>query len=291
MLWYMGRTSAETPRARALAELLTKEVKDAGISARELGKRMGVSHVTIGRWIRGETRLDPEDVAAMLAHLGVNGEQRDQILALARGNHGQADWLTTGAPGVSQQLAGVMHLERTANQMLDWSPAVVPGLLQTRDYAEAILSSGSKLPVDEVQHRVDLRMARRDALMRTDPIQLDAFVGEPAVLGGIGGRRVMVDQLRYLLKMADRFDSVTIRMVSLFHDWHPGLMGPFLLYDFPDLPSIVHLEHHSSGAFLYDKKELEAYQDAAATLRRVAHDPGGTRAMIAEKIREWETTE
>jgi hypothetical protein len=104
---------------------------------------------------------------------------------------------------------------------------VIPGPLQTSDYARAILESGTSSPA-EVESRLMMRMARRDAFTRwRDPIRLLALIGEPAIHGGIGGPQVMADQLAHLLDMA-KLNTVDLHVVSVSGDWHPGLQGPFM---------------------------------------------------------------
>ncbi|QWF83285.1 helix-turn-helix domain-containing protein [Amycolatopsis sp. CA-230715] len=280
-------TARDRVLSGALSEAYARRKKESKLNLRDLGERVGVSHATLSRWFNGQNVPGYEDVVSLVTALGIVGEEKERIVDLVR-NPGP-NLFSTGAAGVGQQLSGVMQLERTSSAITNWSPAVVPGLLQTRDYATAIMQHGD-LPTSEIEHRVTLRMARRDAIMRADPLRLDAFVGEPALQGRVGGAEVMSEQLRHLLNMVDRFDNVTVRMMTLFGDWHPGLMGPFVVYDSHEMPPIVHLEHHASSGFLYDRKDVAAYQEAVRVLRDAAMSPDETRVMIEDQIRQWEAT-
>ncbi|MGQ0838168.1 helix-turn-helix domain-containing protein [Actinokineospora sp.] len=281
----MAGFSEGAPRARTLAAMLQEARTGFGISARELARRLQVAHTTVGRWENGQTVPNAEDVSALLACLEIGGEERERILSLARDTVTD-DWLTSGLPGVAQQLASVLEFERTARHITQWAPLLIPGLLQTSDYARATLGPGT-LPRDETETRLLMRMARRDALVRRDPTRLIAVIGEPAIRGGIGGHAVMVDQLRHLLKMAE-VDSVTIQIAGLAGAWHPGHMGPFLLYEFEELRPIVYLEHHRTGAFVVDDDDIKDYRAAVDIIRGVAMSPAESLTLITDVLTTME---
>jgi transcriptional regulator with XRE-family HTH domain len=278
----MVSNSAGTPRGRTLAALLKEAREKVGISARELSRRLDVAHTTVGRWENGLTVPEADDVSTLLSCLQVEGEDRERIMSLARGSVVD-DWLTSGPSGISQQLAGVMECERTAKHITEWSPLVIPGVLQTSAYARAIMANTTLSP-GTAEASVMLRMARRDAITRRDPIRLVALIGEPAVRGGIGGPDVMVDQLRHLLAMA-KLDTVSIQIVSVANEWHPGHVGPFILYAFESgLPPILYLEHYQTGAFLVDEDHLKDYHAAVETIRGIGMNPADSIDLISEII-------
>lgn len=281
----MPISSAGSPRARTLAAMLREVRERTGISVRELARRLQLAHTTVGRWENGQTVPTSEDVASVLACLQIGGQERENILSLARGSAAD-DWLASGPPGIAKQLAGVMECERTATGITEWAPLVIPGLLQTSDYAKAMLTRDT-LSSGEVETRVIMRMARRDAVTRRrDPTPLVALIGEPAIRGGIGGPAVMLDQLRHLSDAA-KSDTITIQIVTVSGEWHPGHAGPFILYDFDEnLRPIVYLEHHRSGAFIVEEDDLRDYRAAIETIR----DRGMTPDDSAELINELITT-
>jgi hypothetical protein len=219
------------------------------------------------------------DVAAFLQALGITGEQRDNILDLACGA-AEPDWLPVGIPGISQSLAGVLECERNASAVTEWSIGVVPGLLQTADYAREIIGHAP-----DAEAKVALRLSRRDALTRQHPLRLTALLSEMALRQVIGGPDVMADQLRYLLKMGD-LETVTLQVVPIGEGWHPGLAGPFVVYDFEQAPSILHLEHHRAGAFVYDEEDVRALKAAADKVREVAMSPSESAGLIASVVND-----
>ncbi|WP_165777623.1 helix-turn-helix domain-containing protein [Amycolatopsis antarctica] len=292
----MARTNPDGPasssRDRTLSAVLRaaweRRKAENGLSMRTLAKQVDTSHSTLHRWFSGRGMPTFEDVVALATALGMSGEEKESLLELAR-NPGP-NLVTTGLAGVSQQLAGVMELERTATAMTDWLPLSIPGMVQTRGYARAVVSAPNPgLPEAEIEHRVTLRLGRQNAILRDDPIRFTALIGLPAITARVGGRAAMTEQLRYLLRVIGQ-GTATIKLVPVDQDWHQGLMGPFVLYDFPrPHPSIVHLEHHRSGVFLDDRGDVEDYRALVDNLRGLALTDEQARQRIEEALDSWDT--
>lgn len=277
-----------TPRTRALAGALRRARNDQGFGTRELGQRLGIPHTIISNWENGRRIPSIEDTAALLGALGVTTHRRHEILDLAR-HARDTNWLALSVLGTLQQIVGVIECERTATTITNWAPLVLPGLLQTADYARTIIGKDT-LPLAEVDARVAQRMDRRDVLGRRDPVHLDALIGEWALREQVGGPIVMADQLRFLL-LAAQWPTVTIRVVRSGGDWHPGSPGSFLLFDFPRVPSVVYLEHHRCGVFAYDEGAIREFQAAAAAVRELAMNADDSHALIAKVLTELEKEE
>jgi hypothetical protein len=159
--------------------------------------------------------------------------------------------------------------------------------LQTSDYARAFISGDGELPANEVEARVFVRMGRRDVIMRSNPVRFTTFLGEAALREPIGGSRAMADQLRHLIKATTESDMITIHIVRAGQGGHPGLAGPFVLYDFDGAPSIVLLEHYRTGAFVFEPDDVAAYKSAVDQIRRVAMTPADSLDLMTEIAQEW----
>lgn len=275
--------SAGIPRIKALAAALRKarEAAVPKLSVRELARQLGLSHGTVSQWETGKRIPRPEDVARVLTALGVTGDDVERIIDLARGAN-EPNWLTVGVPGASQQLAGAIECESTAKTITWWEPMLIPGLLQTGDYARSVITLGG-VSRTEVETLVHIRMGRRDVLTRREPAHLIALIGEAAIRDRVGSPEVMADQLRHLVEMATQ-PNITVQIVPSGIGWHPGLVGPFTMFDFPDSPPIVHLEHHRSGVFLSDEGDVEDYRTAATTLRHLSMSPEDAAELIDKTI-------
>src|SRR6266540_7045518 len=278
----MHPLGAGSPRAQTLGARLRNVRERLGIGQREAARRLGMPNATLSRWERGLSVPKIDNVTALLGALGINGEEREEILSLARGAVG-GDWLLSGQPGGSKQLAAVMNWERTARRITEWAPLGIPGILQTSDYAHVIMKRDN-VPPGHADDRVIFRMARREAFRRRrNPIRLLALIGEPAIRGGVGGQDVMADQLRELLNLA-ALDTVEVQVVGVNGDWHPGLLGPFILYEFDaKTPPIVYLEHHRSGSYTVDANEVRDYRAAIETMCDIGMSEEDSLELIADQ--------
>ncbi|MGW1675822.1 helix-turn-helix domain-containing protein [Saccharopolyspora sp. NPDC002376] len=279
--------TAGTPRARALSAALREARVSSGIGVRELGRILEYTHVEISNWETGKRVPKIETVAAILATLRVTAAERDRILDLARNVH-EPNWLTVGLNGIPQQLAGAVECERAASAIAEWAPMLVPGLLQTLDYNRS-MKRASGLSEADTELRVMLSASRREVIVRrTAPVSFNAFIGEAALFEPIGSADVMVEQLDQLAELAGR-NNVAVRVVPLRAGWHPGLLGPFVLYEFDDITPVVHFEHYSSGAFIPTDHDVNEYRSAIQQIESSALDKEESVEFIMKTKAKWES--
>ncbi|GAA4611115.1 hypothetical protein GCM10023108_54240 [Saccharopolyspora hordei] len=197
----------------------------------------------------------------------------------------EPNWLSSGASGIRRELTTLIEFERTATHIVEVAPMIVPGLLQTADYARTIMSG---MPSAELETHVTMRVGRRDVLTRRKPVSFEAFVAEHVLHMPIGGAEVMADQLHHMAKMAE-LPNVTLRVVpSQLQGWHLALEGAFILFEFPKASPIVNLEHYRSSAFLYDEGDVADYAQAVDSLREAAMSPADSQRLIATCVDEME---
>ncbi|GAA0523514.1 helix-turn-helix transcriptional regulator [Saccharopolyspora thermophila] len=275
--------SEYTPKARALGAELRECRLAAGLTQKQLADQIGVSYVSVSRYETGTRSPRPEDVAQILATLGVTGDRYAELVDMARGAD-QPNWLETGEKGLRRELTTIIEFERTSTSIVEVATGVIPGLLQTSDYARAIMR---EKPGRDLEARVALRVGRRDVLYRATAPHLTAIISEGVLRNRLGGVAIMADQLRHLLKMGELPNVAIVVLPAVSERWHPAHAGSFILYEFPKSAPIVHLEHFCSGVFI-NTKEVAAYQDAVATLRGMAVDEERSAVLIAEIVRELE---
>ncbi|OLF05387.1 transcriptional regulator [Actinophytocola xinjiangensis] len=274
-----------TPKARRLGAALKEARVERGVGLRQLAEKLGKDHSTISRYESGQRIPKLEEVAHILGVLQVNADQRDDILDLARGADSPR-WLAVSLPDQRQQLAALLELERTASTIIDVSPLLVNGLLQTTPYIRAIMSGGGVSPT-EIELRVATRVGRREVL-RDMSIKLMAVLGEAALRQQVGGAEVMADQLRHLVDVAE-LPNVDLRVIPFGVGWHPALEGPFTLIDSSQVPSAVHLENRRSGLWLHEPEDIESYREAARVLMDEALGAKESVGLIAALAHEMET--
>lgn len=275
-------SSADTPRARALGAELRRARERKKLTTRALAAMIGRNGSHISRWEQGKLIPTEADTATVLAHLGVNGEERDRLLELAR-DAADPDWL---APGIDKQLAVLTEYERTAQTIIEIEPLLVPGLLQTAGYANAVISAFGATR-GEADHRTMIRIGRQHVLTDPQPVELVAVIGEYALRYPPCSSVIMVEQLRHLTKMST-MDNVTLQVLPMHHGAAAALMGPWILIEFEKATPVVYLEHYSSSATITEQKSVKTYRAAADTLRGLAMSPTDSAGLIARIIKETE---
>jgi len=156
---------ARTPKSRAIGAALRKQREARGLTTRDLAGLIGRNHGEISRWETGDRAAKPEHVAQILTALGVNGDGYNAVMSLTYDTDSPL-WVATTLPEQRQQLAAFADAEQNAAAVTVVSPLLVPGLLQTADYARAIMSGGGLLSPEEIVTRVAMRMGRREAITR-----------------------------------------------------------------------------------------------------------------------------
>jgi hypothetical protein len=166
---------------------------------------------------------------------------------------------------------------------------MLPGLVQTADYARAIIrdTADRELSESEVDTMVAARLGRQGILSRVLPPHLHVLLYEPALKVAVGGASVQAGQLRHLLEMARR-PRVTIQVVPVSAGPHPGLEGPFVLMDFPTDPPMVHLENRVMSIFLEEDPHILSYRLAWKRILGRALSPERTAKLIADLARTVE---
>jgi transcriptional regulator with XRE-family HTH domain len=255
------------------------------MTMRRLAALLGVSHTTVGRWFTGATVPDVDQVSAVLGHLGVDGDDRTKILSVAR-RTATAPVDEVETKSTSTQLEELLELERTACSVVEWSPLLVPELLRTADYGRAtIAGEASALKDTEVDHLTTLMLGRQNAILREDPVRLDAFVGVAAVTSRIGGQATMAGQLRHLLTTS-RLDAVTVRLVPIETGWHGGLLGPFAVYERDELPTVIRVKRYHDTTFVHDSNVAQEYRKIVEDLDGVAMSPNQSRDYLNTVIKQ-----
>jgi transcriptional regulator with XRE-family HTH domain len=236
----------------ALGAQLRRLREASQITTDEAGQAIRATHSKISRLERGRSGAKQRDVADLLSLYGVTDEtEREGLLTLAR----QAN-----TPGWWQQYNDILPkwfelyvgLEKAASIIRAYEVQFVHGLLQTEDYARAvILIANAHAPVEEIDRRVSLRMKRQQLLTQPDAPELWAVLDEASLRRPLGGRKVMRAQLEHLLQISD-LPNVTLQVVPFDAGPHAAAGGPFTILRFPepDLPDLVYLEQLNSALYL-----------------------------------------
>ncbi|MDA3644697.1 helix-turn-helix domain-containing protein [Saccharopolyspora indica] len=255
---------ANTAKARGLGAELRELRKGAGLTVRGLEERLSFSRSTISRIERGDRVPSAEDLGAMLAIYNVTGKRRKELLQMAK-DADQPNWTEIGDPGVPRQLAALLEFEREATRISMVSLNRVPGLLQTRAYARAVLETGGVDP-ENIENLVDVRMRRQEILRRPDPVDLLVFLDEAVLRRPVGGPEVMAAQLKQILSAMER-ENVLVQVLPFALGGHIGQDGSHVIYEFEKADPIVHLEHRRSSQFLDETADTKSFCELVDILR------------------------
>jgi hypothetical protein len=245
----------------ALGAHLRRLREASRITPAQAGDAIRATHSKISRLERGRSGAKQRDVADLLTLYGVTDEaEREVVLALAR---------QAGAPGWWQQYNDVLPrwfelyvgLERAASIIRTYEVQFVHGLLQTEDYARAvILIANGQAPRDEIERRVSVRMKRKQLLTQRGAPELWTVLDEAVLRRPPSGPEVMRAQLEHLLEMTD-LPNVTLQIVPFDVGPHAAAGGPFTILRFPepDLPDLVYLEQLDSATYLDHPDQVVNY--------------------------------
>ncbi|HEY8471136.1 MAG TPA: helix-turn-helix transcriptional regulator [Natronosporangium sp.] len=262
--------------------------EEAGLSREEAGWEIRASESKISRMELGRVSFKERDVADLLTLYGVTGEERDTLLARVRDANSLPWWQPYSdiTPNWFQRYLG---LEMTATLIRSYEVQFVPGLLQTEDYARAVVRLGHGGARDEeIERRVRLRLERQQVLSRPDPPKFWAVVDEAALRRPVGGKRVMRDQLETLIEVVSKQRHVQLQVVPLSVGGHAAAGGSFTILRFPhdELPDVVYVEQLTSALYLDKREDVEKYFDAVNRLYVKAAPPDQTVDILTGIIKD-----
>jgi hypothetical protein len=241
----------------------------ADFNGRQLTDRLGWAQSTLSRLLAGKHFASEADIAALLAVCGVIGEERRDMLRLAR----EAHMLGNTVP---RWLGTYAEHETDARRITEFQCVVLPEILQTEDYSRAQLAVACRPDM-----MVEPRRERVSLLDRATPPRLEFIVHEGLLRASVGGQGVMSEQLHHLLRLSVR-PFLTLRVLPASAGAHAGQAGPFRLLDFYGFASVVHHADEHYDTYLEEPEEVLTYRDIVARLTSVSLDADQSRTMITE---------
>ncbi|WP_395104053.1 helix-turn-helix domain-containing protein [Actinomadura sp. SCN-SB] len=276
-------TYRPTVRGRRLARELRRLRELQRLTLQEVADRLDWSRATVSRLETGQTRPKPNDIADLLDLYGVPSPQRDALITLAR-EAGQRGWWTAYADVFT---GSYVALEDEASLIRTWDPQLIHGLLQTEDYARAVITAGRMLPTTEdIERRIDARKARQALLNRERAPQIHLIFDESVLRRPIGGPGVLRAQLEWLLELAER-PQITIQVLPFEAREHAGLDGRFTILSFPDPadPDIAYVEGTMGDVYLESAEAIASHGERFERIMKQAKSPEDSAPLIAEAAR------
>ncbi|MFG2228068.1 helix-turn-helix domain-containing protein [Streptomyces sp. NPDC048644] len=261
----------------------------AGYSMEEAAESLGLSgKPALSKIENGKQRVSGLGLTAFFQVYKVSEEAKCKIKTLASlaASGKRTNLLDEYGDAISDEFAEFLNLESMATKAESYLN-LVPGLLQTKEYARAIVESSKKWPSQrEVNHFVDLRMARQVALTREDPISLGCILDEAALRRVVGSPEIMREQLLRLLNATEKHPHVTIQVLPFAIGGHAGSDGSFQVLHFPAGPPVAIVETMTTTAYLEEDRVIGRYETALGHLRTQALDGPASRRFIHEMIKD-----
>lgn len=267
-----------TVRSRELGLALLRAIGTAGLNQSDLASMLAWSPSKVSRMISGKRCASPEDVSAVLAVGRIVGPKRQELLEMAR-HATERGWWQDFGDCLPAELRTLSDHEDSALTITNFENAVVPGLMQTAEYARALISTTPSIPDSEIDNHVGARGRRQLIFDRQFSGQFRFFVDEYVITRTGPGRKVMSDQVHHLLRMSVR-PYIEIRVIPESIGFHAG-HKPFQLMQFTEINPILFIENETSALFLERKDTIESYRRRIAALSRVALDEDRSRSWLA----------
>ncbi|MFG3159090.1 helix-turn-helix domain-containing protein [Streptomyces sp. NPDC048232] len=273
-------------RRRKLGAELRALRTTAGITSGEAARLVGWHQSKVSRIETGTSGAKPADVRLLLDAYGVDDDQlRGLLVMLARSDDaaGRHHWWHAYRGVLPPTYRDFISLESQAGAMRTLETTVVPGLLQTPEYAREVTRAAvDGMPEERLDALVEVRLARQDVLRGEPPLELSAVLDEAVLRRQVGGPGVMSRQLERLVEAA-RLPHVRLQVLPFAAGAHIGVTGPFVIFSFSstsDLDVVV-LDHLTSSLHLERKEDLEAYTEAFNALLIHALSPEDSLDFIA----------
>jgi transcriptional regulator with XRE-family HTH domain len=279
-----GRRASPTLRRRQLGQELRRLRETSGATIDQVAERLSCSASKISRIETGHSGVSSREVRDILDAYGAGPDQADHLVEMAREAKQRGWWQLYGAV-----LTGAyVGLEAAADEILSYEALVVPGLLQTENYARAMIRAARPdMDADEVEQRIRVRMNRQSLLSQDDPLTLVVVLDEAVLRRAVGGRDVMRRQLDRLCATAE-MPNITLQVLPLDAGAHAAMDGAFTMLRFsePGHQDLVFAANAAGGIFLEKEDELHRYAHIFDLLRSTALPRQESRDMIAKLVRE-----
>jgi transcriptional regulator with XRE-family HTH domain len=278
----MAASPSPTVRRKRLGIELRRLREQACLTCEEVGQQLDCSGTRISRMETGRISVRPGDVGELLEIYGVTGAEASALVQLAREARRKGWWHTYGR-ALPTWFEPYIGLESEAARLRDFQSMVLPGLLQTEDYARAVLRAApSAAPAGDIDRQVALRMERQAILGQAAPPGLWVVLSESVLRVQVGGKGVMRGQLRRLIEIAAR-PHVTLQVLPFSTTAHVQPISPFTILDFSDPadPTVVYLEHLSGSLLLENTDEVAHYTVVFDHLRAEALGTAQSADLIA----------
>ncbi|MGW1891880.1 helix-turn-helix domain-containing protein [Streptomyces sp. NPDC002004] len=281
--------SAPTVGQVVLGRRLQDLRERAGLKREEAARVLRVAPATVRRMEMAEVALKIPYLHLLLKSYGVPDDEADAFITLAE-EANKPGWWQRFHDILPGWFSMYVSLEGAASLIRSYEPHFVPGLLQTEEYARAVMRSGAigQTSPEDTERHVALRMQRQALLTREDAPRLWMVMDETALRRPVGGPEVMRAQIDKLLQVM-KLPHVTLQIAEFATGPHPGTFGPFVLFRFavPELPDMVYSEYLTGAVYLDARAEVATHLEVMDRMAAQAATAYRTREILKSLRKEW----
>ena len=274
-----------TVRRRRLGAKLRELREEKNLTAEDVAQRLLVSQSKISRLENGRRSISQRDVRDLCNVYDVTDEKLiDALMAMARESRQRGWWHAFGDVPYSVYIG----LEAEAVSVRNYESLFIPGMLQTREYARAVVAGiQPEAAPAQLEKRTEIRMMRQGLIQEgrdggdRQPLRLWAVVDEAALHREVGNPQIMREQLEHLIELSSQ-PHITVQVLPYTAGAHPGMSGTFSILEFEDAAdaTVVYLEGVTSDLYLEKEADVKTYSTMYEHLRAQALDPALTRELI-----------
>lgn len=273
---------------RQLGRELTKLRNLTGMSQRKAAKELEWSEPKLWRIEHGLTSLRSLDVKNMCELYGADQKLTEALMALAKETKSRGWWHAYGDV-IPRWFEVYVGLEAAASRLLEYQPELVPGMLQTEEYATAVLRTADNPSEADIKRQLKVRLGRQRVVVLEDQPEVAVILNEAVLRRPVGGPEVMAAQLGQLCSLSERKD-LSLRVVPFAAGAHGSMLGSFTILEFPNNgePDTVYVEELTGALYLDKAEEVAAYHYQFERLLEHALDEDQTRDLMTTCAKEYE---
>ncbi|WP_019856034.1 helix-turn-helix domain-containing protein [Actinopolyspora mortivallis] len=281
--------SSPTVAAWELGRRLREKRDEAGLSATAAARKFGITAAYLSEFENGKKNIGEERLARLIEAYELDEQEAAELFGL-RNEAGNRGWWSEYSALFSDELLRFFGYEHGAESVRSYDSAIVNGLLQTENYARAVIEAGApNIRLAEVERRLECRLRRQHRVTGSEPLHLSSVMSEAVLHQRIGGAGVLAEQLEHLVELINAHpDTLDIRVVPFESTGHDAIGGsPFLLMTFPTgkLPTLLWHETVTSTQLITDSLTIREHSLAHTEASKAALDRKDSLDKIASASR------
>jgi transcriptional regulator with XRE-family HTH domain len=277
-------TEGPPVRRRLVGGALRRYRENVGYTLEDAARVLDCDRSKISRIETGQRGIRPKELRELLAEYGVPAGEQSALVTIA-GRGGQHSWWRPYAGALSGTYLDYVIMESAAYEIMAFEAQLIPGLLQTDDYARAVAAAEPDYQTDQQREgAVAAEAARRQAVLNGTR-RLSVILGEGALHQVVGGAGVLAGQISRLIQLSSDLPAITIQVLPFSAGAHAAVgSGSLAILRFPDAPGlgVVHLEALSGGVYLESQADVARYARAFTLLRAAALSPADSARLLRD---------